>query len=70
MRKDLLIQYGKGSEAPEKNYIEGGGLQDKLDNKLSKLTGDHLKLSSDELPITSDRHSKNIFVLYTISSEM
>lgn len=63
MRKDLLIQYGKGSEAPQKkNYIEGGGLQDKPDNASSKLIGDQLKLSSEELSITSDRHSRNIFV--------
>ena len=70
MKKDLLIQYGKGSEAPQKNYIEGGGLQDKLDNISSKLTGDHLKLSSEKLSITSDRHRENIFILYTIISEV
>lgn len=70
MRKDLLIQYEKGREAPQKNYIEGGGLQDKLDNISSKLSGDHLKLSSEKLSITSDRHCGNIFVLYTIISEV
>lgn len=46
----------------KKNYIEGGGLQDKPDNASSKLIGDQLKLSSEELSITSDRHSRNIFV--------
>ena len=60
--KSMVVLHCNEKGSVKNNYIEGGGLQDKLDNASSKLIGDQLKLSSEELSITSDRHSRNIFV--------